>query len=204
MHLQEKIAVVVEKGFPAEQAEEWFTKYSLHLQAARARDLDSVLTFSQYLDKVVNAGLTEPSSIGRRKGQHVLGRVGDVGNYTEESCRFITVEQNHKERFENGRHINGYRRRGDEMIGQTKDTSDRYRKSSEAKVGKTKLTDPGHARQAQAIAKTFVMVAPDGTEHQGTNLFEFCQKHGLSATGMYDVFAGRRKHHKGWKGSYVS
>lgn len=53
----------------------------------------STLTFENYLDKMINAGLT-PIDIGNAEGQYNLSRYGDDGPYTNDNCRFITRKQN--------------------------------------------------------------------------------------------------------------
>jgi hypothetical protein len=199
MKFEEKIATVIAAGLKSDDTADWFRKYYHHMQASRSRGVGSDLTFYQYLIKVTTAGLSEPAQIGREKGQFVLGRVGDVGRYTEESCRFITVEKNHSERFENGMHLQYV----ESLKGQTKETSDRLRKVSEALSGRTKETHAGYQSVSEAKSKNFVLIAPDGKEYRGSNVKEFCALHGLNEFGIYNVFAGRRTHHLGWTGYYL-
>lgn len=199
MENEEKQKIVEMVGLDVLDAEVWFEKYRRHTNATPQRGLRSELSFKEYLDKAKESGITNPSLIGREKGQYSLGRIGDVGNYAVDTCRFITVEQNHRERYEN----EGGRRRIQAMIGQTKETSERVRKMSETLTGRTKHNDPGVAAMAESRAKRFVMISPDKIEYSGSNLLEFCQRHELTAVAMYAVFAGRRQHHKGWTGYYV-
>lgn len=50
----------------------------------------------------VEAGISDPDSIGRKSGQYQMGRYGDKGIYEKGNCRFITREQNQLERVLNG------------------------------------------------------------------------------------------------------
>jgi hypothetical protein len=56
----------------------------------------SNLTFKQYLDKLVEMGLT-PSNVGNDFGFYNLSRYNDVGCYSNDNCRFITREENLEE-----------------------------------------------------------------------------------------------------------
>lgn len=56
----------------------------------------SDLTFQQYLDKLVEAGIS-PSMVGNQSHQYNLSRYGDQGVYTVDNCRFITRLENLKE-----------------------------------------------------------------------------------------------------------
>lgn len=203
MKFSDKETIVHAAGLNVADTEEWFAKYQIHRSSSNQRGYNTELSFADYLTKATTGGLTDPNQIGRCKGQFVLGRVGDVGNYTNESCRFIPVEQNHHERYENGMHIEGFQRRFDSMVGQTKENNERVRKSAETRTGRTKETNEGHARQAAALAKSFTIIAPDGTVYTGNNVADFCKEHGLGVFNIYNVFAGRAAHHKGWTGHYV-
>lgn len=188
MDIEEKISIVTSFGYLASDANLWYEKYMRHVHGSQKRDLDSQLTFLQYVNKAAEADLPDVAWIGREKGQYVLGRIGDVGVYVVDNCRFIPQAQNHQEKFSNGRTDDGNLRRSIEMTGQTKETSDRLMKSSETKKGKTKITDEGHALQARKIAKNFILHSPDGQVHRGSNLSEFCQNNNLSQFALYDVF----------------
>lgn len=203
MDIDERIAVAQKHGYATESAQDWYVRYKRHLFTADKRGVGSELSFDQYMSKAREAGLSDFSEIGRCKGQYQLGRVGDVGVYVDGNCRFITTEQNRRECFENGRATEGNQRRAALMTGLTKDTSERLRKSSESLRGRTKETDAGHAIRAAKIAKQFVLRSPDGVTYTGSNLSEFCDTNDLSKFAMYDVFAGRRPHHKGWTGRYI-
>lgn len=184
VRLSQKEVVVKDQGLNAEDAESWYIKYRGQRDHATERGLKSELTFEDYLTKAQEAGITSPEQIGPGKDKFVLGRHGDVGNYTGESCRFIPSEQNLQESHENGRRA---------LAGQ---------KCAITITGRTKENNPGTAAQAEKLAKNFVMIDPTGTVYRGSNLFEFCGQHGLDARAMYGVFSGRRPHHKQWTGRY--
>lgn len=53
----------------------------------------SSLTLEQYFTKLSEAGITV-FDLGNRLGCYNLARYNDEGPYTNESCRFVRVEQN--------------------------------------------------------------------------------------------------------------
>jgi hypothetical protein len=121
MKQDEKVAIALNYGYTEEDAETWYAKYSIHQRNARVRGLESELSFEQYLSKAVQAGIDAPDGIGTNTGQFVLGRVGDVGNYTVDSCRFITTTQNLQEATENGRRAIAGPKIAATKIGRTKE-----------------------------------------------------------------------------------
>lgn len=193
MEFQEKVSIVKSQALNPDDTAEWWLKYGRHKSRASNRGMGTELSFEDYLRKATEAELTHPSQIGKCTDQYNLGRIGDVGPYTNKMCRFITVRQNHREMRENGR-VN--------QVGLTKETSERYRKVSEAKKGRTKENDPIVLAHADKISKNFVLTAPDGTVHRGRNLFDFCKAHGLTQSAMSMALTGSRSHHKGWTGYY--
>lgn len=205
MKKTEREQVVQDVGLNPEDTDVWTNKWRNHRTCAGVRDLNSNLTFSEYVQKAVEAGITNPELIGSGKEKFNLGRVGDVGDYGIENCRFIPAVQNISEAHQNGLHGNSYLNAGTinraRMTGETKETSERVRKMAETKTGRTKENDLGRAAQAAKLAKPFVLTAPDGNQHVGTNLAEFCEKNDLSKFAMYGVLSGKRPHHKGWTGS---
>jgi hypothetical protein len=185
MNFEEKIATVIALGFPAADAQEWAKKHSAHVGHAAARGLRSELTFQEYVTKAAEAGLQRPAQVGLRVDDFVLARIGDVGDYTSGNCRFITGRQNQIESVENGRRAIAFQKASATMTGRTKDTH------------------AGIKAQAEKLSKRFLLNAPDGMEHRGINVSEFCKANGLNVFSVYDVFSGRRKHHKGWTGQYL-
>lgn len=195
--------IVRDHGLSPDGASEWYTKYTNHVKTSKTRGVPSELTFEQYLSKVVAGGLSDPQQIGVTLGKFVLGRVGDEGNYSVGNCRFITTTQNHIERFENGRNVEGDKRRSEKMKGQTAQTSESVRRTVELCKGQTKETSERYRAISNSRSRNFVLIDPSGREHRGRNLMEFCQQHDLNHSALYMVFAGTRNHHKGWTGYYT-
>jgi hypothetical protein len=192
----------MENGLSPEHTNDWNQKYRNHLVNARKRGLESDLTFEDYLDLIVDAGIAEPSSVGRSLNQFQLGRLGDTGNYTKSSCRFITAEQNILEKKQNGGTANVGKKSGEWRRGLTKETNETIARQAASMTGRTKETHAGVAAQAAKLAKNFVLTAPDGTVHTGNNVSEFSDRHGLNKFSLYNVFSGKQSNHKGWTGHY--
>lgn len=70
--------------------------------------------------------------------------------------------------------------------------------------GRTKKTHKGVARQAYALAKSFVIFSPTGKKYKGTNVAEFACKHDLSVSSLYAILGGNKLSTKtGWTGYYI-
>lgn len=201
MKLDEKVQIVAARGFMLTDTEAWYLKWSRHHHAAIERGMGSQLTFEQYMDKVQQADLDMPEQIGRSNEQFQLARVGDEGDYRVDNCRFITAKENQQEK-DSGKNgwlgIGEWRRNNSVPI-----TDETRKKLSDAVTGRTKENHAGKRIQADKLAKEFVMIAPDGTEHRGKNLFEFCKANGLHQGSTSKVVRGLQDNHKGWKGRYV-
>lgn len=78
----------------------WAKKYKQHVDNQRTRH-GTDLSFDNYLYLAYQASLN-PENIGNKPGKYQLGRIGDKGRYSLETCRFITFEQNNAENIENG------------------------------------------------------------------------------------------------------
>ncbi|BDD79683.1 hypothetical protein [Burkholderia phage FLC9] len=102
--LGEKQKVLTDRGFKPEDLQPWYRKFHYHRNNANQNGKVTELTFEDYMQKVAEAGLTNPDQIGHRRDQFQLGRIGDTGPYTNESCRFITKLQNMQECRANGRY----------------------------------------------------------------------------------------------------
>lgn len=63
------------------------------------RQPESTLSFGQYIDMILSAGL-RPLQIGLRRGQWHLARPEDSGSYAIGNCRFVPQEVNQRERKE--------------------------------------------------------------------------------------------------------
>lgn len=74
--------------------------YNNWIQIFRVSSSD--LAFIEYLDKMLEAGIT-PFDVGCHIGDYQLARIGDEGPYTKSSCRFILRENNFIEQIENGK-----------------------------------------------------------------------------------------------------
>lgn len=70
--------------------------------------------------------------------------------------------------------------------------------------GRTKKTHAGVARQAESLAKSFVLFSPTGRKYKGTNVADFCNKHDLPVSSVYAVLGGNKLATKsGWTGHYI-
>ena len=165
-----------EVGLNPEDTKAWASKYHGHRSHTTERGLQSHITPLIFFTKVVEAGLTKPDQIGRRRGQHVLGRVGDVGDYISDTCRFISVEQNNQERIANGGMAAGAKKR----------------------TGRTKESHPGLAAMADKKSKDYIVTDPNGNIFDVHNLNAFCKDNDLHKGHLYNVCNGKIKHHKGW------
>ncbi|WP_422460944.1 hypothetical protein [Endozoicomonas sp. ALB115] len=72
-------------------------KFNRHVQSAKYRGHESLLSSTCYLYLMYDAGIT-PDDIGTDIGKYQLGRFGDSGCYNMLNCRFITKLENLKER----------------------------------------------------------------------------------------------------------
>jgi hypothetical protein len=124
-------------GLNPNDVDEWKKKFTTHRDNSSRRKLDTELDFKLYVTKAKEANITNPSIIGIRKEQYQLGRIGDEGPYTEQSCRFITGKQNKQEAINNGCMDNTSFLN---QKGETKETSDRVSKISETLTGRTAET----------------------------------------------------------------
>lgn len=178
-------------GFKLEDYTKWVNKWRNLMGNAEMRGNVCHLDFQQYMLKVTEAGITNPDQIGRYRGQYVMGRYGDMGEYTVDNCRFITNLENFQERKDNG------------------GAAEQGRKLSVIQTGKTAENDPGYAKRAYTlrhhtkIGRHFIAVSPDGEVIREYNLKKFCDERGLKQGNMYAVFVGQRKSCKGWTGRFV-
>lgn len=159
----------------------WYKKYLNIKGRAKERGLVFSLSFEDYKDLAAQAGITEPSQIGRISGKYQMARIGDIGGYELGNCRFVLKEQNDKEALENGcyEHISGLRK------------------------GKTKTEDSGRLTTSIKLSFKYELVSPIGEVFTGENLKEFCKLNGLDQGHMSKVCNGKLKQHKGWTGKYI-
>jgi hypothetical protein len=133
------------------------------------------LTLEQYKEKLSEAGISA-EQIGNIKGMYQLSRYSDRGNYTPDSCRFVTKEINYAEQILNGGIARG----------------------AIKKTGRNKYNHSGIAIMAEKKSKPFIVVNPKGMVIEGKNLNEFCKQNKLNQGCMFCVINGLKKSYKGW------
>lgn len=102
-------------GLNPDDVQRWMGKW-LNLKGdAKGNGREFTLTFEQYTQLAVDAGIKAPSEIGQTLDSYCMGRVGDSGGYTLGNCRFITQRQNQTER-----RLNGGAKLGGEKCSKTK------------------------------------------------------------------------------------
>lgn len=191
------------------------TKWKNHVGNSKKKGV-APLSFHDYQAKLVEAGI-DASQVGNRSDQYQLGRYTDTGDYTPESCRFITTATNLAEQKLNGGTARmAEKKRGrtkfndasvasqaNKMRGRTKETHPGIAigtaKTAAALRGRTKENDPGRARAAEKCSKPYSFIDPNGARHEGMNLNQFCKDHGLLGNAMSKVKTGRLKSYKGWR-----
>jgi len=86
-------------GLNEEEVRDW-NKNWLNLKAGAKRvGRVCTLTFEEYTDLAVEAGIKDAGMIGRFPGSYQMGRNQDQGNYVKGNCRFILKEDNLRERW---------------------------------------------------------------------------------------------------------
>jgi hypothetical protein len=191
------------------------TKWKNHVGNSKKKGV-LPLTYEGYLAKIREAGI-EPSQIGHRIDQFQLARYTDSGDYTADSCRFVTTAINLAEQKLNGGTARmAEKRRGrtklncsyvasqaEKMRGRTKVTHPGIAvgsaKTASLLRGRTKETDKGRAAAALKMSKPFAFVDPAGRLHEGVNLNQFCKDMGLLGNAMNKLKTGHLKSYHGWK-----
>lgn len=195
---RQRKSYVAASGLDASLYDVWSHKWKTLCMNARHMDRECKITFEQYIDLAVDAGINDPSQIGRSEGQYQMGRLGDNGGYEIGNCRFITVEQNRIEKK-----VNGGTYRGCSHRGMSKETHKGLASMVETRMGWNKKTHTGIASQALKLSKEYRIVSPNGIIYTGRNISEFCAEHNLCKVSMAAVCRGSQKTHKGWTGTYV-
>lgn len=168
--------------FSKEQLKAIRLKHKGHRASANYRGLGQ-LPFEIYVEKMVEANIT-PDQIGCTKGKYQLCRYTDTGDYTKDSCRFDTMENNIKDKHING----GFVRGAQKLKGRTGPSTVRTELNTKSIIA---------ARRIE-----FCFIDPQGIIHSGENIDLFSRQHSLTAQQMHNVQSGKRKSHKGWtKGS---
>ena len=52
--------------------------------------------------------------------------------------------------------------------------------------------------ESTRIDGRYVLVGPDGMQHEVKNVSQFCRKHNLDRGNLYRVILGMRRHHRGF------
>lgn len=154
------------------------------------------LTFDEYVSKLIEAGIT-PHQVGRTNGSYQLGRITDSGDYTIDSCRFITQVQNLIERTLNG----GTERGASKNRGKTSADTEWLARRAENYRGRTAETHEHIARMADTRAKHFSFIHENGDIMQGKNLRKYCRENGLMSRryGFNKLRLGKIKTYNGWR-----
>lgn len=154
-------------------------KHSNHRHNAKKKGVKS-LPFDIYLEKLLEAGIL-PEQIGQSIDSYQLARFEDCGDYTKESCRFITMKENLQEMITNG---------GCAQAG----------KKLKIKLsGRSKEDYPNLSREnSKSLRKQYKFISPDGEIFTGYGITTFCREMGLCQSEMSNVHNGKQKHHRGW------
>ena len=82
----------------------WGKKYQSHIVNCQTQGKVTKLSFNEYLYKCFEANITidQIGKSGNSSKVYQLGRIDDTGEYTVNTCRFITMKQNSAERVQNG------------------------------------------------------------------------------------------------------
>lgn len=167
-------------------------KWRSHAKHARERGV-KWLSYEQYAEKVLQAGIS-PNQIGRTLGSYQLARYTDSGDYTIDSCRFITQTENLIERTING----GTERGASKRRGVTKETDLGAAKIANTLKGRSAQTHEYIARIADKKGQPFALIDPSGELIVGRNLRKFCREMGLDRVSLGRVCRGQYKAYKGW------
>lgn len=201
-----------------ESVQIWGNKYnSLKQNAKNNRGCICDITFEQYVNKAIGAGILDPHQIGRGLDKYQMGRIGDIGDYTVYNCRFITQEQNLKEEIANGgkasadAKLRGRRKETHQGVanqamaitGRTAESHEYLKIMSDKKRGRRKDAHEDLKRMSIKISKGFELTDPLGNIHRGINLKEFCEANDLNQGAMANTCRGGQKQHKGWTGIYI-
>lgn len=189
-------------------------KWNVHCSNSRKKGC-SPLTYDEYKQKLLDAGITA-DQVGKSVEHYHLSRYTDSGDYTVNSCRFITALKNLHEMRSNG----GLARMAEKRRGRTKENDPSIansakkrmgRKATAAEIakrvaaltGRTKESHAGVAIAAEKNSKPFAFKDPNGITHAGVNLEEFCKQHGLLGNAMNKLKNGRLKSYHGWKAASI-
>ena len=164
--------------FNSEQMRLVKKKHTNHRHNAKKKGVKS-LPFDIYLEKLYEAGIL-PEQIGQTIDAYQLARFGDYGDYTKESCRFITMKENLQEMLTNG---------GCAQAGA---------KLSIKLSGRSKEDYPNLSREnSKSLRKKYEFISPDEETFTGYGITTFCREMGLCQSEMSAVHNSKQKHHRG-------
>lgn len=176
-------SILMKYGFDVSEKGGWRASFNHHKTHAKARGIESFLSFEDYIVLASKASLVSPKQIGSNNDKFQLGRYGDVGPYDIDNCRFITKEENRIEC-----NING----GDE-------------RAKQKKAGRNKSNHTGCLSAANKLSFFYYIISPNDEIFIGKNLREFCESNpGLDKGNMSRLCSGKTKRYKGWRGKYIS
>lgn len=209
---KERQKYIIKNGLDVEYTASWSLKYCRLRDRAKSNDIDFSLSFNDYVDMAISAGLDNPNQIGRSSGKYCVGRVGDLGGYTNGNCRFITTDQNRNEAVVNGAYLRSSEKlsgrknpkHSEFMSGKNKTNDIRLKILSDKMTGRTKADTDSVARMALSKSKQYLLKSPIGIEYQGYNLTQFCRDNDLCQTRMSSLCRGEVKQVNGWTGMYLN
>ncbi|AGG58189.1 hypothetical protein VPDG_00028 [Vibrio phage henriette 12B8] len=101
------------------------SKFANHIKKCYNEGLENQLSIEDWLFVCYTSGIMHPDDIGIAMNKHHLSRIGDVGGYSINTCRYILGRDNMRERDANGGTKRGSIARsgsGNGMYGNTKYT----------------------------------------------------------------------------------
>lgn len=181
----------------------WRGKWITFCKFAEQRTSINELHFPLYVLKASEAGLRRPSQIGRARDQYQLGRIGDTGGYTRNSCRFITAFQNQQERKVNGGTARAVEKAARVRRGQTKEKHAHIAAMAEKLAGRTMQEHAYLAEAGLKRGRAYRVISPTGKTYTGQSLNALCKSAGLNQSAMSLLCRGKIETYKGWKGEYT-
>lgn len=86
----------------------------------------------------------------------------------------------------------------DSNIGISKPKTKKWRENLSKSHSGKKHSEAHIKNFINSRSTDFVLKAPNGKIYKGKNISEFCKKHNLFSSAIYQVRLGNRKSHKGW------
>lgn len=197
-------SLVVSLGFALSDYVKWRTKWKSLIANALNRGAQCKLTFPDYMNLALEAGISTPDQIGLRMDQYQMARIGDSGDYVLGNCRFVLASVNLQEKIDNGGVENSRAKISQALSGRTKDNDTSKARAAKKQTGRTKNTHAHLAVVAHKRSMDFCVTSPEGVTYEGRNLNQFCKDHELAASSMREVCRGERPDYKGWTGTYTS